>query len=248
MLSTAIDNIKPDEDLPERKLLGQLCFVVGSYLDKSQVDFIVSAFYFSAECHAGQFRKSGEAYICHPLSVAIILAEMRMDSNCIVAGLLHDVIEDTDIDKERLVDLFNVEVTELVDGVTKLSQLDSKSHAEAQAENVRKMVLAMAKDLRVIIIKLADRLHNMQTIGSMPLEKQRRIAKETQEIYIPLANRLSMNSIRHQLEGLCLETLYPRRYQVLKNEVKKSRGNRREIVGALESAIKKTFVSNGSYL
>ncbi|MCK5478322.1 MAG: bifunctional (p)ppGpp synthetase/guanosine-3',5'-bis(diphosphate) 3'-pyrophosphohydrolase, partial [Methylococcales bacterium] len=194
---------------------------------------------------SGQFRKSGEAYICHPLSVAITLAEMRMDTRGIISAILHDVIEDTPVNKDEITAEFSIEVADLVDGVTKLTKLDNKSHAEAQAENVRKMLLAMAKDLRVIVVKLADRLHNMQTLGSMSTEKKRRIAKETQEIYVPLANRLSMNSIRHQLEALCFEAIHPHRYRAIDEAVKKARGNRREIVNTIESSIKNRLKQTG---
>ena len=234
-----------ETDSPESKLLKQLTTIAGSYLNQEQIDNIIRAYHFGADAHSGQFRKSGEAYICHPLSVAITLAEMRMDTRGILAAILHDVIEDTPISKDELSEEFSPSVAELVDGVTKLSKLDNKSHAEAQAENVRKMLLAMAKDLRVIIVKLADRLHNMQTLGSMPNEKKRRIAKETQEIYVPLANRLSMNNIRHKLEALCLEAIYPHRYHVLKGAVSKARGNRREIVTTIESAIQNRLNQTG---
>ena len=142
-----------------------------------------------------------------------------------------------DVEKQ-IAEEFNKEVAELVDGVTKLSKIDSKSRAEAQAENVRKMFLAMGKDLRVIMVKLADRLHNMQTLGAMPPEAKRRIARETLDIYGPIANRLGMNSIRHQLEVLSFEAIYPRRYQILKTAVKKARGNRREIIKTIENSIK----------
>jgi len=247
MLDAPASGYKSEIELPEDKLLRHLSQLIEGYLSKDQVKKIVHAYYFSAELHAGQFRKSGEAYICHPLSVAIILAQMNMDTNCIIAALLHDAIEDTEASKEDLEEKYNSEVAELVDGVTKLTQLNIKSHAEAQAENVRKMLLAMSKDLRVIIVKLADRLHNMQTIGAMPTEKRRRIAKETQEIYVPLANRLSMNNIRHQLEALCLKTRYPDRYKAIENAVRKARGNRREIVSTLENSIKKRLSQTGIF-
>jgi GTP pyrophosphokinase/guanosine-3',5'-bis(diphosphate) 3'-pyrophosphohydrolase len=245
MLDIVVPEYNLKVDSPEGKLLRRLCSMVGDYLDTKQVDNIVRAYHFGASAHSGQTRRSGEPYICHPLAVAITLAEMRMDGNCIIAAILHDVIEDTSIDKQGLAETFNTEIAELVDGVTKLTKLDNKSHAEAQAENVRKMLLAMAKDLRVIIVKLADRLHNMQTIGSMPIEKKRRIAKETQEIYVPLANRLSMNNIRHQLEAYCLKALYPQRYQAIDNAVKKARGHRRELVEVIEKSIKNRLTQAG---
>ncbi|MGZ5049977.1 MAG: RelA/SpoT family protein [Methylobacter sp.] len=230
---------------PQDKLIRRLCTILSGYLDQAQIDQCVRAYEVGADAHAGQFRKSGEAYICHPISVAISLAEMRMDANGIMAAILHDVIEDTPISKKELAGQFGSEVAELVDGVTKLSKIDNKSHAEAQAENVRKMFLAMAKDLRVIIVKLADRLHNMQTLGAMPPEKKRRIARETLDIYAPIANRLGMNSIRQKLEALSFEAMYPMRHAVLNNAVKKARGNRRKIVDVIESTIKNRLEQAG---
>lgn len=238
MLETAGNDATVEVDSAEQKLLRKLSSIVDGYLNKQQSDSIIRAFYFGANAHSGQFRKSGEAYICHPLAVAITLAEMRMDTRGIIAAILHDVIEDTGVTKEEVAAEFSSEVADLVDGVTKLTKLDNKSHAETQAENVRKMLLAMAKDLRVIIVKLADRLHNMKTLGAMPVETKRRIAKETLEIYVPLANRLSMNNIRHQLEALCLEAIHPHRFQAISQAVKKARGNRREIVNTIENSIK----------
>lgn len=223
---------------PQDKLIRRLCTTLSGYLDQAQIDQCVRAYEVGAAAHEGQFRKSGEAYICHPISVAISLAEMRMDVNGITAAILHDVIEDTPVTKKELAEQFSSEVAELVDGVTKLSKIDSKSHAEAQAENVRKMFLAMAKDLRVIIVKLADRLHNMQTLGVMPAEKKRRIARETLDIYAPIANRLGMNNIRQKLEALSFEAMYPMRHAVLNTAVKKARGNRRKIVDVIENTIK----------
>ncbi|NOT11138.1 MAG: RelA/SpoT family protein [Methylococcaceae bacterium] len=230
------DNIELER--PQDKLIRRLCTALSDYLDPSQINDCLKAYEYGAAAHAGQFRKSGEAYICHPVAVAISLAELRMDANGIMAAILHDVIEDTAITKNDLVSQFSKEVADLVDGVTKLTKIDTKSHAEAQAENVRKMFLAMAKDLRVIMVKLADRLHNMQTLGAMPSEKKRRIARETLDIYAPIANRLGMNNIRHKLESLSFEAMYPRRHAILSNAVKKARGNRRKIIDTIESAIK----------
>lgn len=230
---------------PQDKLIRRLCTTLSGYLDQAQIDQCVRAYEVGAAAHSGQFRKSGEAYICHPVSVAISLAEMRMDPNGIMAAILHDVIEDTPLSKKELASQFGNEVAELVDGVTKLSKIDSKSHAEAQAENVRKMFLAMAKDLRVIIVKLADRLHNMQTLGVMPAAKKRRIARETLDIYAPIANRLGMNNIRQKLEALSFEAMYPMRHAVLNNAVKKARGNRRKIVDVIESSIKNRLEQAG---
>ena len=230
---------------PQDKLIRRLCETLSGYLDQSQIDQCVHAYEFSAAAHSGQFRKTGEAYICHPISVAISLAEMRMDASGIMAAILHDVLEDTSISKKDMLDQFGADVAELVDGVTKLTKIDSKSHAETQAENVRKMFLAMAKDLRVIIVKLADRLHNMQTLGIMSAAKKRRIARETLDIYAPIANRLGMNNIRHKLEALSFEAMYPRRHAVLNSAVKKARGNRRKIVDTIESSIKNRLEQAG---
>lgn len=234
-----------DIELPQEKLVRRLCAILSDYLDQIQIAEIVRAYEFGAAAHKGQFRKSGEAYICHPLSVAIHLAEMRMDANGIMAAILHDVIEDTSISKSDLSITFSKEVADLVDGVTKLTKLNNTSRAEAQAENVRKMFLAMAKDLRVIIVKLADRLHNMQTLGAMPVSKKRRIAKETLDIYAPIANRLGMNEIRHQLESLGFSAMFPLRHTILKNAVKKARGNRREVLNTIESTLKAHLNQSG---
>ncbi|MBL6986470.1 MAG: RelA/SpoT family protein [Methylobacter sp.] len=223
---------------PQDKLIRRLCTILSGYLDQGQIDQCIQAYKVGAEAHSGQLRKSGEAYICHPISVAISLAELRMDANGIMAAILHDVIEDTPISKAELAEKFGTEVADLVDGVTKLTKIDNKSHAETQAENVRKMFLAMAIDLRVIIVKLADRLHNMQTLGVMPAAKKRRIARETLDIYAPIANRLGMNNIRQKLEALSFEAMYPMRHSVINNAVKKARGNRRKIVDVIESTIK----------
>ncbi|MCK5356648.1 MAG: HD domain-containing protein, partial [Methyloprofundus sp.] len=227
-----------DSAAPEQLLLNQLNALLRNYLEKTHLDQVYQAYQFGQQHHAGQFRKSGEPFICHPLSVAIILAKMRMDVHGIIAAILHDVIEDTDVTKKDIIELFGEDVAELVDGVTKLTQLHCKTRAEAQAESVRKMCLAMAKDLRVIMVKLADRLHNMQTLGVMRPEKKRRIARETLDIYTPLANRLGMNSIRHQLESLCFIAMYPMRHRILKSAVKKARGNRKEIIATINDSIK----------
>jgi len=209
------------------------------YLEPDQVRDVYRAYLFGAEAHDGQHRMSGEPYITHPLAVAKILADMRMDYQGIIAAILHDVIEDTATAKEQIEKEFGKEVAELVDGVSKIAQMDFSSKAEAQAENFRKMMLAMVKDIRVIMIKLADRLHNMRTLGVMRPEKRRRIARETLEIYSPIANRLGMNKIRLELEDLGLAAHYPQRYRVLKDAVVKSRGNRKEILGNIETSIKR---------
>ncbi len=223
---------------PQDKLVRHLCAILSGYLDPPQIDQVLHAYEFAAAAHAGIYRVSGEPYICHPLSVAIILAEIRMDVNGIMAAILHDVIEDTEVSKEDLSKIFSAEIADLVDGVTKLTLIDNKSHAEAQAKSVRKMFLAMTRDLRVIMVKLADRLHNMQTLGVMPAKKRHRIAKETLDIYAPIANRLGMNKMRIELENLGFSAMYPIRYRILKNAVKKACGNRREIITSIETSIK----------
>jgi len=227
----------PEDNVP-RYLISDLMDLLDSYLEPDQVREIYRAYLFGAEAHEGQHRKSGEPYIYHPIEVARILAGMHMDAESIVAGILHDVIEDTGTPKELVISEFSEEVAELVDGVSKLTQIKFESQAEAQAENFRKMMLAMVKDIRVILVKLADRLHNMRTLGVMRADKRRRIARETLDIYAPIANRLGMNQIRLELEELGFATLYPMRYRVLSNAVKRARGNRKEILNKIESAVR----------
>jgi len=218
--------------------ISDLCSELEIYLEPAQVEDIYQAYLVGAQAHEGQSRVSGEPYISHPVAVARILAEMRMDANSIIAAILHDVIEDTPTLKENIAEQFGEEVAELVDGVSKLTQIDFHSKAEAQAENFRKMMLAMVKDIRVIIIKLADRLHNMRTLEAMPPEKRRRIAFETMEIYAPIANRLGIFKMRHELLDLSIKAAYPMRYRALENARKKVAGNRKEIFNTIEAAIK----------
>lgn len=205
-----------------------------TYLEASQVKKCHDAFLLAKKAHAGQMRRSGEPYITHPVAAALILARMRLDHQTIMATLLHDVVEDTVVNKEELIRLFGEKVTALVDGVTKLTKIKFESRAEAQAENFRKMVLAMVKDIRVIIVKLADRYHNMHTLGILPSRKRRRIAIETLEIYAPIANRLGMHSIYAGLEDLGFKALYPMRYRIIKAAFEKARGNRRELTKKIE--------------
>ncbi|HXH54389.1 MAG TPA: RelA/SpoT family protein [Gammaproteobacteria bacterium] len=216
----------------------ELCHKLKDYLAEDQIVEIRKAYLVSAKAHEGQQRYSGEPYILHPVAVARILADMHMDKKSIIAAILHDVLEDTAIDKATITEQFGEEVAELVDGVSKLEQINFESRVEAQAENLRKMMLAMARDIRVILIKLADRLHNMRTLGVMPLDKRRRIAKETLEIYSPIANRLGMNNFRIEFEDIGFSFLYPVRYRVLKDAVRKARGNRKELIQDLESNIR----------
>ncbi|MEO5343261.1 MAG: RelA/SpoT family protein [Gammaproteobacteria bacterium SHHR-1] len=214
-------------------------------MSTEQVREVYRAYLFSAEVHQNQSRLTGEPYIYHPLAVARILAGMRMDQACIIAAILHDVIEDTEATKEILQVQFGDEVAELVDGVSKLTLMDFRSRAEAQAANFRKMMLAVAKDIRVIIIKLADRLHNMRTLGVMRPEKKRRIAKETLEIYAPIANRFGINSMRQELEALGFKAHWPRRYAVIKEHIRRNRGNRKEILSHIEHALRLRLQQEG---
>lgn len=212
-----------------------------SYLEQAQIEKCYQAFMVAEKAHHGQMRRSGEPYITHPVAAALILARMRLDYQTIMATLLHDVVEDTSISKEDLIAQFGEDVTALVDGVTKLTKIKFESKAEAQAENFRKMVLAMVKDIRVIIVKLADRLHNMRTLGVMPYAKRRRIAIETLEIYAPIANRLGMHSLYVGLEDLGFSALYPMRYRAIKSALEKSRGNRRELTQTIEKDLQQAL-------
>ena len=225
--------------------INDLCVMLEGYLERQQIAEIERAYSFGADAHEGQRRLSGESYISHPLAVAKILAEMHMDTESIIAALLHDVIEDTPTIKEHIVEQFGAEVAELVDGVSKLTQIKFENRVEAQAENFRKMLLAMVKDIRVMIIKLADRLHNMRTLGAMPPYKRRRIARETLEIYSPIANRLGMNVMRTELQELGFAESYPIRYRILKEAVNKVRGNRKEVLGKIRTAIEQRMQQEG---
>ncbi len=229
---------------PERRI-SELCILLERYLEPPQVELVRQAYRFSADAHAGQRRLSGEAYITHPIAVARILAEMRLDAESIVAALLHDVIEDTPTAKEGVAERFGQDVAELVDGVSKLTAIDFKSKAEAQAENFRKMVLAMAQDIRVILIKLADRLHNMRTIWVMPPAKRRRIARETMEIYAPIAQRLGINAVRTELEDLGFAALYPLRYRVLKEKLARQRGRHGVILDTVCDQVRRRLEEAG---
>lgn len=204
-----------------------------SYLDASQVQEVEQAYVLARDAHDGQLRSSGDPYITHPVAVAKILASLHLDHQTIMAAILHDVIEDCEVTAEELTENFGERVSDLVEGVSKLTQIKFRSREEAQAENFRKMMMAMVEDLRVVLIKLADRLHNMRTLGSLRPDKQRRIAKETIEIYAPIANRLGMYAIRQELEELGFAAKHPMRYRVIRDSVKKARGNRKEIVTSI---------------
>ena len=226
-------------DPASRFLISDLCKMLESYLEPTQVQEVYRAYLFGAEAHDGQTRLSGEPYIYHPIAAARILAELRLDHKSIIAAILHDVIEDTPTLKEQIASEFGSDVAELVDGVSKLTQIEFESSAEAQAENFRKMILAMVRDIRVILVKLADRLHNMRTLGVMRPDKRRRIARETLDIYAPIANRLGINALRVELEDLGFAALYPLRYKVLEKAVRAARGHRKEVLYKIETAIKR---------
>jgi RelA/SpoT family (p)ppGpp synthetase len=226
-------------DSGSRFLISDLCAMLETYLEPEQVQEVYRAYLFGAEAHEGQHRLSGEPYIYHPLAAARILGELHLDHKSIIAAILHDVIEDTAIAKEEIGATFGRDVAELVDGVSKLTQIEFESQAEAQAENFRKMILAMVRDIRVILVKLADRLHNMRTLGVMRPDKRRRIARETLEIYAPIANRLGINAIRVELEDLGFAALYPLRYKVLERAVREARGHRKEVLSKIETSIKR---------
>lgn len=218
---------------------------LASYLSEDQVNLVRRAYFYAEQAHDGQRRRSGEVYVTHPLSVAGILADMHMDHQSLMAAMLHDVIEDTGIPKEALVEQFGETVAELVDGVSKLTQMQFETKAQAQAENFQKMALAMAKDIRVILVKLADRLHNMRTLEVLAGEKRRRIARETLEIYAPIANRLGMHSMRVEFEDLGFKAMYPMRAERIRAAVLRARGNRKEVVQKIQQAISQCLEQEG---
>ncbi|RQW28060.1 bifunctional (p)ppGpp synthetase/guanosine-3',5'-bis(diphosphate) 3'-pyrophosphohydrolase [Rhodobacteraceae bacterium CH30] len=215
-----------------------------AYLKPEDVQLLRQAFDVSREAHEGQTRKSGEPYITHPLAVAQMLVDWRMDAQGVAAALLHDVLEDTGVSKPTLTEHFGKTIADLVDGLSKLERLEYQTKEDAQAENFRKMVLAMARDVRVIIVKLADRLHNMRTLDSMREDKRKRIALETLEIYAPIANRIGLNKVYRELQDLAFKHLYPTRYTVLAKAVRAARGNRREIVNKILEAVSQRLAEN----
>jgi guanosine-3',5'-bis(diphosphate) 3'-pyrophosphohydrolase len=208
-----------------------------NYLNPEEVQLVREAYRFSEAAHQGQKRLSGEPYITHPLAVAGALAEWHMDSQAVIAALLHDVMEDTEVTKNEIAERFGKSVADLVDGLSKLDKIEFQSYEEAQAENFRKMLMAMARDLRVVLIKLADRLHNLQTMSAVRAEKRRRIAHETLEIYAPIANRLGLNKLFRQLQDLSFEHIYPMRARVLERALRAARGNRRELLSRILDGI-----------
>ncbi len=225
--------------------LRRLVDTLKSYLPDEHIEQVLSAYEFGASAHEGQTRKSGEPYITHPVAVAQELAEMHLDAQAITAAILHDVVEDTSASLDDIEEQFGHEVAQLVDGVSKLDQIQFRSRAEAQAESFRKMMMAMIEDIRVILVKLSDRLHNMQTLGAMPAAKKKRIARETLDIYAPIANRLGINRLKIQLEDLGFKHLYPFRYRVLDNALRKSKGTQRQIVKRISEEFVKSMAEEG---
>jgi GTP pyrophosphokinase/guanosine-3',5'-bis(diphosphate) 3'-pyrophosphohydrolase len=215
------------------------------YLDLQQIKLVRRAYYYAEQAHDGQRRKSGEPYVTHPLSVASILAGMHMDHQSLMAAMLHDVIEDTAVSRDGLEGQFGQSVADIVDGVSKLTHLEFETRAEAQAENFQKMVLAMAVDIRVILVKLADRLHNMRTLGAMPPEKQRRIARETLDIYAPVAARLGMRDLQLELEDLAFQSYHPMRAKYIRRAVVQARGQRKDVITSIEEAIRNRLNQEG---
>ncbi len=224
--------------LPADSETSQLTLLLKEYFSQVDIEQVWAAYRYAAAAHEGQTRKTGEPYISHPVAVACILAKLHLDLPTLLAALLHDVVEDTGVAVATVTEKFGKQVGELVDGVTKLDKIEFQSATVAQAENFRKMLLAMSQDVRVILVKLADRLHNMQTLDAMKSEKQKRIARETLEIYAPIANRLGLNPVYQELEDLSFKYLYPMRYRVISKAIKVARGNRKEVISKILDEIK----------
>ncbi len=224
--------------LPADSETSQLTLLLKEYFSQTDIEQVWAAYRYAEIAHEGQTRKTGEPYISHPVAVACILAKLHLDLPTLLAALLHDVVEDTGVAVGAITEKFGKQVGELVDGLTKLDKIEFQSATVAQAENFRKMLLAMSQDVRVILVKLADRLHNMQTLEAMKSEKQKRIARETLEIYAPIANRLGLNMIYQELEDLSFKYLYPMRYRVISKAIKVARGNRKEVISKILDEIK----------
>ncbi|MBB5186683.1 RelA/SpoT family (p)ppGpp synthetase [Zhongshania antarctica] len=222
-----------------------LAISLAEYLTPDQVNQVRRAYYYAEQAHEGQNRRSGEPYVTHPLAVASILADMHMDVQSLMAAMLHDVIEDTHVTKQGLSDQFGDVVAELVDGVSKLTRIEFQSKAEQQAENFQKMALAMAKDIRVILVKLADRLHNMRTLGAMPQDKRRRIARETLEIYAPIAQRLGMHNIRVEFEDLGFMSMHPMRARRIRKAITTRFGDRKKTITTIKESIENCLTEEG---
>ena len=219
--------------------------IIKGYLPEEKIELVRRAFVIARDAHEGQTRSSGEPYITHPVAVACIIAEMKLDHEAVMAALLHDVIEDTPYTEEQLANEFGSSVADIVQGVSKLDKLKFRTRQEAQVENLRKMILAMTKDIRVVLIKLADRTHNMRTLGSLRPDKRRRIAKETLEIYSPLAHRLGIEHIKNELENLCLQAIYPHRYNILKTGIEMARSSRQDLIAKITHEIENRLAEVG---
>jgi GTP pyrophosphokinase len=217
--------------------IDDLCLVLNSYMSHKEVELVKLAYKVANTAHSGQFRKSGEPYIHHPLSVALILADLKLDYFCIVAAILHDCIEDTSLTKKNVQDQFGDQVAHIVEGVSKLTSLEFTSSSQKQAQNFQKLILAMSKDMRVMVIKLADRLHNMRTLDSMSDEKKIQKAKETFELHAPIARRLGLHSIRVELDDLCFKTLHPRKHLIIKRKINKQYGNQKKTINLIKTEI-----------
>lgn len=224
--------------LPADSEDSQLTTLLRVYLSQAEIEQVWDAYRYSDGVHKGQMRISGEPYISHPVAVTCILAKLHLDVPTLLAALLHDVVEDSEVSKEELSERFGKQVADLVDGLTKLDKIELQTAVQAQAENVRKMLLAMSQDVRVILVKLADRLHNMQTLDVMKPAKQRRISQETLDIYAPIANRLGLNVIYQELEDLSFKYIYPNRYNVIAKAIKTARGNRKEVISKILESLK----------
>jgi guanosine-3',5'-bis(diphosphate) 3'-pyrophosphohydrolase len=225
--------------------IDDLCLVLNSYLTHKEVELVKLAYKVANKAHSGQFRKSGEPYIHHPLSVALILADLKLDYFCIVAAILHDCIEDTSLTKEDVQTQFGEQVAHIVEGVSKLTNLEFTSSSQKQAENFQKLILAMSKDMRVMVIKLADRLHNMRTLDSMSNEKKIQKAKETFELHAPIARRLGLHSIRVELDDLCFKTLHPRKHLIIKKKISKQYGNQKKTINLIKTEIENRLKFEG---
>ncbi len=225
--------------------LAPLIKIISQYLAPKEVERVKEAYRFADQAHLGQSRASGEPYISHPIAVTEICAGWKLDTDSLMAALLHDVMEDQDVPKHELAEKFGPDVADIVDGLSKLDRLEFATKAEQQAESFRKMLLAMARDVRVILIKLADRLHNMRTLDAVSPEKRRRIARETLEIYTPIAHRLGLNALFREMQDLCFQAIYPNRYRVLHKAIKAARGNRREVLGKITDAVKVALPAAG---
>ena len=223
--------------------------LVSKYLPNEERLRIAQAFIFGADAHETQVRSSGEPYFTHPIEVACILADLKMDVDTVIAALLHDVVEDTEHTAEDIAELFGEKVAQLVEGVTKLTQIGHKNRAEQQAENFRKMLLSVTKDVRVIFIKLADRLHNMRTLAPLKPEKKRRVSQETLAVFAPIAHRLGINTLKEQLETLAFEGIYPYRYHILEERVKAVEKNKEKVFTEVQEALTKKLeglvINNG---